>query len=278
MCRVTLLPRRSNSRSCRTRSSLTCGRRHVADLVEKHGSGVGLLELARLGHLRAGEGALLVAEEFALHEVLGQGGAIDLHQRPVFAGRVEVYGARDQVLTDAALSSQEHGGAGGTDAFDGGEDLLHGLAAADDVVELVAAAQLLFELAVLVAQGADFERLVDDLHQVFQRKRLEQEVRGAGLHGFDGGFHAAVGGHHDHGHLGVLAADLRQELLSVHIRELQVGEDHVGAIHQLESLFRGGGFGDFKAGGYELKLEYATELLFVFDNQNSFLHSAAGGV
>ncbi len=51
--------------------------RQLADLVEEEGAAVGLLEgaLARVGG--AGEGALLVAEELALDELLGDGGAVD---------------------------------------------------------------------------------------------------------------------------------------------------------------------------------------------------------
>jgi hypothetical protein len=103
-------------------------------------------------------------------------GAVDLDERPVAAGGVEVDGARDQLLADAALAREQDGGARRRDPLDGGEDLLHRLAAPDDVVELVAAAQLRFQLAILVAQGPHLERLVDDLHQVVERERLQQKV------------------------------------------------------------------------------------------------------
>jgi len=81
-------------------------RRHVADLVQKYGSRVRLLELARLGHLRARERALLVAEELAFHQVLREGRAVDLDQRPVLARRMKVNRARDQILAHAAFSRQ----------------------------------------------------------------------------------------------------------------------------------------------------------------------------
>ena len=75
-------PTRSTPRSCRTRSSFTCAaERHVADLVEEEGAAVGLLEAAPVAPLvRAGEGALLVAEQLALEERLGQRGAVDRHE------------------------------------------------------------------------------------------------------------------------------------------------------------------------------------------------------
>src|SRR5690349_9616749 len=105
---------------------------------------------------------------------------------------MKVDGAGDEVLADAAFAGQQHGGAGGGYTDDGGEDLLHGSAAAYDVVKLVAAAELLAKLPVFVAQGAHLERLLDDGSQVVERKRLGEEIDRAGLHGFNGGFHTAV--------------------------------------------------------------------------------------
>ncbi len=55
--------------------------RHVADLVEKQRAAVGELELAgRLPH-RAGEGALLVAEQLALEQRFRDGRAVDRDER-----------------------------------------------------------------------------------------------------------------------------------------------------------------------------------------------------
>jgi len=39
--------------------------RHVADLVQKQGAAIGLLELAEVARSSAGEAALFVAEQFA---------------------------------------------------------------------------------------------------------------------------------------------------------------------------------------------------------------------
>src|SRR5258706_42002 len=52
-------------------------RRDVADLVEEEGPAGGLLEQAPPGGVRAGERSLLVAEELALEEALGQRRAVD---------------------------------------------------------------------------------------------------------------------------------------------------------------------------------------------------------
>ena len=77
-----LLPSRVNSLSCSTRSSLACSaERHLADLVEQHRAAVGELELADPRRLRAGERALLVAEQLALEQLGRQRRAVDLDER-----------------------------------------------------------------------------------------------------------------------------------------------------------------------------------------------------
>ncbi len=173
--------------------------RHVADFVHENGAGVGLFELAGLADIGARERALLVAEQFALHQIFGQRGAVDFDERPILAGRVMMNGARDHILADAAFAAQQNGGAGGRHALNGGEDFAHGRAAADDVVEFVALAQLRAQLAIFVAQRADLERFVHHGHQVIERKRLGKKIHRAGFHGFHRGFDAAERGHDDHG-------------------------------------------------------------------------------
>ena len=54
---------------------------HVADLVQEQRAAVGLLELADLVLVRAGEAALAVAEQLALDQLLGNGRAVDLDER-----------------------------------------------------------------------------------------------------------------------------------------------------------------------------------------------------
>ena len=82
--------------------------RHLADLVEEDRPLVGRLELADHPLGRAGERALLVAEEFAFQERLGECRAVDADERSVAAraGRVDRPG--DEFLADAALAANEH--------------------------------------------------------------------------------------------------------------------------------------------------------------------------
>ena len=78
---VRVPPSRSISRSCRARSSLAWrSSAQLADLVEEERAAVGQLELPELARVRAGEGALLVAEQLGLDQGVGDRGAVDRHE------------------------------------------------------------------------------------------------------------------------------------------------------------------------------------------------------
>ena len=68
----------------------------------------GELELAVLARRRAREGALLVAEQLALEQVLGQRRAVHLDEAACRARRELVQRARDDLLADAALALDQH--------------------------------------------------------------------------------------------------------------------------------------------------------------------------
>src|SRR5262249_43249407 len=79
-----------------------------AHLVEEDGAALGQLEPADAPRDGAGEGALLVAEEFALDQPARQGGTIDLDERTVLALARRVDRAGDQLLAGARLAGDEH--------------------------------------------------------------------------------------------------------------------------------------------------------------------------
>src|SRR4029079_15105618 len=81
--------------------------RHLADLVEEDGAAVRQLEAPRLLAGGTGEGALLVAEELALDQRLGQRRAVEGDERPLAARRHRVDAARHQALAGAALAADE---------------------------------------------------------------------------------------------------------------------------------------------------------------------------
>ena len=79
------------------------------EFVEEERAAVGALEAALVRPGGPGEGARLVAEEFALEERVGDGRAVHLEERGVPAVREIVQPRRDQLLARAALADDEHG-------------------------------------------------------------------------------------------------------------------------------------------------------------------------
>ena len=76
----------------------------LSDFVEEDRSLVCHLESAHLFRERAGERALFVAEQFAFDQAGRNRGAIDLHQRLVFAWAQIVNRPRDELLTGAGFA------------------------------------------------------------------------------------------------------------------------------------------------------------------------------
>ena len=76
----------------------------VADFVQEDGAAVGQLEFAAAGGGGAGEGAFLVAEQFGLEQLGGNGGAVHLDERAggERAGIVDVRG--QQFLAGAGFA------------------------------------------------------------------------------------------------------------------------------------------------------------------------------
>ena len=59
------------------------GRMHLAHFVQEDGAAIGLFEFAELLAVGAGKRAGLIAKQFAFQQFVGNGGAIDFHERLV---------------------------------------------------------------------------------------------------------------------------------------------------------------------------------------------------
>ena len=106
--------------------------RHVADLVEEQRAALRLLEAPGRACRRAGEGALLVAEQLALDQLARDRRHVDRDERAVAALAVVVQRAGDQLLAGAALAGDQHGEVGVHQPGDDAVDLLHRRRAADE--------------------------------------------------------------------------------------------------------------------------------------------------
>ncbi len=103
-------PIRSKLRSCKTRKSFACSS-GLSSAISSRKKGAARRELEASSPLRvrAGEGALLVTEELALEQVLGERGAVDRDEGPVGALAPAVDGVGRDLFPGPALAEQEHG-------------------------------------------------------------------------------------------------------------------------------------------------------------------------
>ena len=104
----------------------------LGDLVEEEGPPLRRLEQADLPAHRAREGAALVAEQLALEEAVGEGGAVDGKERRAAAAahRVDVPG--DHLLPGPALPGQQDDGVASCDARQDPLDFPDGAMVPDD--------------------------------------------------------------------------------------------------------------------------------------------------
>jgi hypothetical protein len=83
--------------------------RQVGDFVEEQRSSIGRLEETVAVGLGAGERAFAIAEELALHQVLGDGSAVHGDEGQLGARRHRRGSSRRELLAAAGLAVDEHG-------------------------------------------------------------------------------------------------------------------------------------------------------------------------
>src|SRR6056297_1964260 len=207
---------------------------HVADLVQEQRAAAGRLDLAGGGLVGTGEGALLVAEQLGLEQILRDGRAVDGDETLVLAVAERMQRAGEEFLASAALAEQQHRDVRGRHLLDHAADLEHGLAGRDDPVQR-RDALLAPQAAVLGLQLVDMEGTVDQQAQRVGVHRLLIEVVGADAYRLDGVLLVAVAGDHDHLGMGGEADDLLQrrhalaDALGVR-RQAEILEDDGGLV------------------------------------------------
>ena len=100
----------------------------------------------------AGERAALVAEHLAFQQAGGNGGAVQLDERALPARAQVVDGAREQFLAGAGFAVDQHGGIGGRHGLHLLQNGLQRAALADDLLEAVVGADLVFEVDLLLRE------------------------------------------------------------------------------------------------------------------------------
>jgi hypothetical protein len=171
--------------------------------------------------------ALLVAEQLALGQALGQRRAVHRHERVPGPRAAIVQLPGHQFLAGAAVAEDQGGAGNGRQLVDALAQILHGAAVADErrVVAGVTAKR-----AHLRLQAGELHRLLHLRHHALEGLVLRHEGVGAHLHRARAAVEAARAGVDDDRRLQAAALHLRQHLEAVHVRHLQV-QDH--AVHGL---------------------------------------------
>ena len=203
-------------------------RRHLRDLVEEEGSVVGELEAARARRGGAGERALLVAEELALEERLGDRRAVEGDETRGGARTQVVDRARDDLLAGAALAGDQDRGLRGGDLVDQAVKLEHPRGLADELLEPAAADHLAPQEQYLLAHRRPLQSLHDDRREAFGLDRLDEVVVDAAPRRLDRAVDRAVRGQDDEGRLDPVILEIGDQVETAAAGKLEVGDDQVG--------------------------------------------------
>src|SRR6185295_11296167 len=95
------------------------GDRQLADFVEKERPAIGFFEESPAITVGVGESSLLVPEQLALQQILGDGAAVDRDERRATPRASAMERARDELLARAALARDEDRGLVVRDLRDG---------------------------------------------------------------------------------------------------------------------------------------------------------------
>ncbi|MNL08761.1 hypothetical protein D3C87_1294960 [compost metagenome] len=208
---------------------------HFPDFVEKQRAAIGRFHQPDATILGVGEGALLVTEQFRLHQVGGNRRAVEFDERAFAARTVEVQRPGHQFLAGTGLAFDEyrrqigvgHPPLGVEQLADGVFQILHGRRIADQGLH-----PGLLRFAFLIERQRAFhplggQGLVQQQLELRQGHRLGDVMERALLHRRHGIFDVAVTGHHDHFQVRRADAQLLDQVVTAHARQRIIGEHHI---------------------------------------------------
>src|SRR5579871_4574289 len=138
-----------------------------------------LLKFASVPLRRAGEGALLMTEEFALDQLSWHCGAVERHEGSAGTMALFMQRARDKFLTRAGLAVNADAGFAGRNALDAGHGTTHCLTGEDERMLADPRAQI----AVFCFEARNLERIFNRDEQFFCRERFLKKVQRAETRG-----------------------------------------------------------------------------------------------
>ena len=244
--------------------------RQVADLVEEERPAVRRMKEPFPVGLGAGKRSLAVAEELALHEVLGDRAAVHRHERLVPSRAALVDEARGELLAAPGLAGEIERRLAAGELVDHRAHLLHRRAFTEQPVRttgLGLGRRLLRQV----------ERRLDERTQLFERQGLRHVVERARLQGRHRVLGAAVRRDHRDREVGTVRTDVAHQLQAVAVGEAHVGEAQVEAL-ALEKAGRLGdrsGALDPEAHPDQGQLQQFADVGFVVDDEHRGLRCCA---
>jgi len=133
-----------------------------------------------------------VAEEFGLDQGFGKGGAIDGDEGAGLAAAFLMDGAGGEFLAGAALALDEDGDIRGGNLVNHALDLVHGLAATDEDIDIAAFPEALANSGIDSDEGLVIESLADGAEDVLVFGGPCEIVKCAVMDGVDGGANGAA--------------------------------------------------------------------------------------
>ncbi len=246
----------------------------IADLVQESRPGRSGLEAARFAGLGSGEGSSFVPEQGGLDQVIGNGHAVDVDEGTVPAGtaRMNVFG--DHLFAATAFSADDDRGFGSRHAVGDREHLFHRRGGGQHL-----AAGPFGQSVQRQANLPAFHRLLDDLFEKIEVRRLGQEIVGATLKRPDNLVHRSVGRQDDHVGRITVGAKLGQDLEAVHDGHRQIQQDQVEGVlrRRGQGLASIGCHRNLAAPEFETILEGPAQRLVVINDQHLANEVGHGG-
>ena len=227
-----------------------------------------------------------MTEELRLEGTFRERAGVDGDHRAGGARRESVEGLRDDFFSCPVLAGDEHAGVGGSDARDGGEDRLHSGRGGDHLRQALGAEEAILSFEALgAADGVvEVDLGAQDGEQAGVVPGFLDEVVGAAAHGFDGELDVGPGSHDDDGELGLVGANLGEEVEAFAAGGgvagvIQVEEKSIegAGLERVDDHVRRGGFFDAIAFGFEEELESVEDVGLIVGDQDQGREGAGGG-
>ena len=203
--------------------------RQVRDFVQEKRAALGRVDQSLLVRHGAREAALLVAEQFAFHQLGRDRAAVDRHERPVVPRPRVVDQPRDQFLAGARVARDVDRRLAARDLGDHLPQLLHRLRLAQQP-QARRHDDGLRGIEIRAVLGTQLQRRLDQLAQRAQVQRLGDEIESPQLERPHGRVDVAMRSDHRHWHARTVVLDPVDDVESVAVGKAHVREHEVEAF------------------------------------------------